>query len=267
MRKNIVLMLASSLLFACGGEEPAAPGGTSSAGTAAPPAAPQASAPAPAATQPQATQAPTAAPQRMTQAEREAVIANRQYQEGRNYTRLTPAQPTLETDADRVEVVEFFQYSCPACNNFEPYVQAWKASAAAYVNFVRLPAQGNQLSELHARAYYTASTLGIAEESHQAFFDEFHRNRNYMQTEAEVAEFYSQFGVDEETFLSTFNSFAVHTRMQRGRDMIERYRVSGTPQIVVAGKYTITGAQAGSYDDWFGIIDELAAVEWANVEE
>lgn len=203
----------------------------------------------------------------MSQAERDAALSQRRFQEGQHYTRLTPEQPTVETEGDMVEVVEVFQYSCPACNNFEPFIEAWLDTKADYVNFVRVPAPWNPLSELHARAFYTADALGILEESHSAFFDEFHRNRNYMQSEAELADFYSQFGVDEETFLSTFNSFAVHTKIQRAADLIQRYQVNGTPGIVVNGKYQASGSQAGSYETWFAIIDELAAVEWASAGE
>jgi len=261
--KNIALLLASCCLFACADEQSTAP---PSAGAAAAPEPAAQSAPersAPAATE----EAAAAQPQRMSQAERQAAIGERRFQEGSHYTRLTPAQPTVETEGDMVEVVEVFQYSCPACFNFEPYLDAWNENKADYVNFVRVPAPWNPLSELHARAYYTAEALGIVEQSHAAFFNEFHRNGNYLQSEGELADFYSQFGVDEETFTSTFNSFAVHTKLQRARDLIERYRISGTPGIAVAGKYSVTGAQAQSYENWFAIIDELAAVEWANAAE
>ena len=203
----------------------------------------------------------------MTQAEREAALSDRQFQEGQHYSRLTPVQPTVETEGNMIEVVEVFQYSCPACNNFEPYINAWLETKADYVNFVRVPAPWNQLSELHARAYYTAEALGIVGETHDAFFNELHRNRNYLQTEAELADFYGDFGVDEDTFLSTFNSFAVHTKLQRADDLIQRYRVSGTPGIVINGKYTASGSQAQSYENWFAIIDELAAVEYASASE
>jgi hypothetical protein len=37
--------------------------------------------------------------------------------------------------------------------------------------------------------------------------------------------------------------------------------VQATPAVVVNGKYLTTGNQAGSYDAWFAIIDDLAARE------
>jgi thiol:disulfide interchange protein DsbA len=263
--RRIVVLLAAGFLFACSGEESSAPQSNAAASMPPPPSQP-------AAQGSQGSQnadqgAPAAQPQRMSQEEREAALANRRFQEGQHYSRLTPAQPTVETEGNMIEVVEVFQYSCPACNNFEPYINAWLETKADYVNFVRVPAAWNQLGELHARAFYTAEALGIIEESHDAFFTEFHRNRNYLQSEADLADFYSNFGVDEDTFLSTFNSFAVHTKLQRADDLIQRYQVSGTPGIVIHGKYTASGSQAGSYENWFAIIDELAAVEYASASE
>ena len=262
MIKNYLILLVAGGLFACAGEEPSAPQSSATPASQAQPAQQIA-----ANVRSADPGAPAAEPQRMTQTERQAAMENRRFQEGQHYSRLVPEQPTIETDGNMVEVVEVFQYSCPACNNFEPYINAWLANKADYINFVRVPAPWGALGELHARGYYAAEALGIVAQSHDAFFNEFHIDRNYMQSEAELADFYSQFGVDEETFLATFNSFAVHTKIQRASDLISRYNVTGTPGIVINGKYSASGQQAQSYENWFGIIDELAAVEWASVAE
>ena len=47
----------------------------------------------------------------------------------------------------------------------------------------------------------------------------------------------------------------------RADDLIRRYRVGATPNIVVDGKYLTDGSMAGSYDRWFAIIDALAERE------
>ncbi len=262
--RHTLVVFASCALFACSGSDsptPQAPAAASSPATAAPQ---QNSA----ATNARAAQSnePAAAapqPQRMSQAERQAAVGERQFQEGSHYERLTPQQPTVETDGDLVEVVEVFQYNCPACFSFEPYLEQWLAEKPDYINFVRLPAPWSAQSELHARAYYTAQALGITDETHSAIFREFHVNRNMLASEDALADFFADYGVDEETFAATFNSFAVHTKMQRGKDLVQRYRVSGTPGIVVAGKYLTGGQMAQSYENWFAILEELAAVEWA----
>lgn len=180
-------------------------------------------------------------------------------QEGSDYRPINPPQPTMTDEG--VEVAEVFQYSCVHCYSFEPHLDQWEAEKADYVNFVRLPASWNELSQLHARAYYTAQALDKLEEMHSAFFNEIHVEGNLLDTEGKLADFFARFGVDEETFTQTFNSFAVHTRVQRADELIRRYRVMATPNIVVAGKYVTDGSMAGSYDRWFEIIDTLAAQE------
>ena len=180
--------------------------------------------------------------------------------QGQDYRVINPSQPT-STDEGMIEVAEIFQYSCTHCFSFEPYLEQWQAEKADYVNFVRLPASWNPLSRIHAQAYYTAETLGKVEEMHAEFFREIHRERNLLDTEDKLRSFFGRFGVDAETFDKTFNSFAVHAKVQRADDLIRRYRVAATPNIVVNGKYLTDGSMAGSYERWFDVIDQLAARE------
>lgn len=180
--------------------------------------------------------------------------------EGRDYKLLSPAQPTSSPSA-KVEVAEVFMYSCPHCFAFEPRLVEWQKNKADYVELVRLPASWNQTAKLHAQAYYTAQLLGKLDEMNEDFFDEFHVQHNYLETEDKLRDFFGRHGVDPETFDKTFNSFAVRTKMQRADDLIKRYQVTGTPSVVVNGKYLTTGSMAGSYDRWFEIVDALAERE------
>jgi len=186
----------------------------------------------------------------------------RRFREGTHYELLASQQPT-STDGDRIEVAEVFMYGCPHCFTFEPYIEQWIQGKADYANFVRIPAIWNAVAELHARAFYTAEVLGKLEEMHTPFFREIHVNKNYLDTEGKLRDFFARFGVDEDTFLSTFGSLVVNTKLQRAQDLVIRYGVSETPSVVVNGKYLTRGALARSYENWFAIIDELAAVEWA----
>src|SRR6202167_4027633 len=60
------------------------------------------------------------------------------WQEGVNYTRLVPAQPT-SAPAGQVEVLEFFCYSCPHCSEIDKLVEPWRKSTPAYISFSRVP--------------------------------------------------------------------------------------------------------------------------------
>jgi thiol:disulfide interchange protein DsbA len=186
------------------------------------------------------------------------------FEAGKHYTVLTPAQPT-STDPGKVEVAEVFMFGCPACAGFEPRLQAWLERKPDYVNFVRVPAQweNHPESPIHARAYYTAEALGKLAEIEGPFFNEFHKNGNRLDTEEKLAAFFARHGVDAATFKSTFNSFAVDAKVKRADELVTRYRVQSTPTIVINGKYLSGGQQAGSYEAWFAIIEDLAAREHA----
>jgi thiol:disulfide interchange protein DsbA len=58
--------------------------------------------------------------------------------EGKDYIKLAKPAPT-SAGAGKVEVVEFFWYSCPHCNAFEPTFAAWKNQAPADVVVHRVP--------------------------------------------------------------------------------------------------------------------------------
>jgi thiol:disulfide interchange protein DsbA len=184
------------------------------------------------------------------------------FEAGKHYQRLSPAQPT-SSETGKVEVAEIFMFGCPGCFGFEPHVQKWLGTKPDYVSFVRIPAPWNAVAVLHARAYYTAEALGKAEEIDGPFFNEFHVNGNYLDSESKIAAFFGQHGVDAKTFSNTFNSFAVDAKLKRAEDLIRRYRVPSTPGVVVNGKYVTSGQMAGSYETWFAIINELAAIEHA----
>jgi protein dithiol oxidoreductase (disulfide-forming) len=184
------------------------------------------------------------------------------FEAGKHYTALSPAQPT-STDAGKVEVAEIFMFGCGGCFGFEPHIQRWLGRKADYINFIRIPAPWNPPAILHARAYYTAEALGKTEEIEGPFFNEIHVNRNGLDSEAKLAEFFAKHGVDEAAFKSTFNSFAVNAKLKRAEELVKRYRVQSTPTVIVNGKYSTGGQMAGSYDAWFAIIDDLAAREHA----
>lgn len=184
------------------------------------------------------------------------------YEAGKHYQLLTPAQPT-STDAGKVEVTEVFMFGCPGCFGFEPHVQRWLGRKADYINFVRIPAPWNPVAVLHARAYYTAEALGKTEEIDGPFFNEYHTNRNPLDSEDKLAAFFAKHGVDEATFKSTFNSFAVNAKLKRAEELVRRYRVQATPTVIVNGKYVTNGQMAGTYEGWFAIVDDLAAREHA----
>ncbi|HLF10236.1 MAG TPA: thiol:disulfide interchange protein DsbA/DsbL [Gammaproteobacteria bacterium] len=256
MESKRLLMLAALLMAGCGGTPE--PVSEETAATEPPLAVEDI---APRAAQPAATPSgQSTLPAAGAQNGGAAAPISERFQLGTHFSRLSPTQPT-SSGPTQVEVAEVFWYGCPHCYTFDPYLQNWQSSKADYVNFVRIPAVWNALARLHARAFYTADALGKGAEMHAAFFREIHVNGNALDSEAKLSGFFGRFGVDEAAFKSAFDSFAVHTKLQRADELSRRYQISSVPSIVVNGKYTTDGSMAGGYDQMIELINELAASE------
>lgn len=182
------------------------------------------------------------------------------YQAGTHYFPIDPPQPT--SSGDKVEVVEVFSYACIHCAHFEPHVQAWKQKMPAAVSFSYLPAVFNASWETMARAYYAAEVLGVADKAHQDLFDGIHVRRDVRNLE-DIAKIYAKHGKTEQQFLDATKSFAVEMKINRAKQMVPRYGVDGTPTVVVAGKYRVTGGSAGGMDKIFDVVNFLVAKEAA----
>ncbi|NIM70915.1 MAG: thioredoxin domain-containing protein [Xanthomonadales bacterium] len=186
------------------------------------------------------------------------------FQEGVHYVRIDQAP----APRDIVEVTEVFSYRCSHCNTFEPYMQAWNARKPAGVELTRIPVVfGRRDWELYARAYVTASVMGIAEQTHVPMMDAIWKERRDMRSMEALADFYAGFGVTREQFLATAESFAVDAQMRREQRQVQIYGVTGTPTLIVNGQFRVAGNQAvPSYDDMLRVVDYLVARELAALE-
>ena len=176
--------------------------------------------------------------------------------EGR-YELLQPPQQT-ET-GDRIEVVEIFWYGCPHCYTFLPMMEAYELVKPEYVEVRRLPAIFRESWVAHARAFHTATLLGVVDQTHRPLFEEIHEQRNPTDHKEALVAFFERQGVDRTMFEQTYDSFAVESMVRKSILMQQRYGITGTPSVVVNGKYRITGRLAGSYDNVIAVV--MALVE------
>ena len=138
------------------------------------------------------------------------------YQEGVHYFKL--AQIPADTGTDIVEVTELFSYACSHCNTFEPFLESWNESKPDNVEFNRIGvAFGRKAWEMMARSYITAEMLGISEQSHPAMMDAIWKDRKQFRTVDELADFYSQFGVEKSVYLANYQSFAADSQLRKSQ--------------------------------------------------
>ncbi len=189
------------------------------------------------------------------------------FSEGEHYVRMVPTQPTVG-GADKIEVAEFFMYSCPHCYDMEPYINKWAADKDPNVRFVRVPATWNAIARLHGQLYYTAEVLarnGVIQDEaafHESIFREYHRRGNRMTSKDAIKSLFERFGsVSADDFERTWNSFEVNQKLRVADDLQRRYTISSVPAIVVNGKYRTGAPEAGGYPELMELIDELTVRE------
>lgn len=181
------------------------------------------------------------------------------YQAGKHYEVLP--NPVITRDKNKIEVVELFWYGCSHCFNFEQMLSSWKKNLADDVDFHQMPALWNGTMKLHAQAFYTAQALGILDQTHQAFFNAMHVEGKRFRNKGSIETFFAKYGVDSKTFDKTFNSFGVNSQVSLAESRGRSYRMQGTPELVVNGKYRIAGALAGSQANMLKVADFLIEKE------
>lgn len=179
--------------------------------------------------------------------------------EGIEYKVLSPAQPTITKN--KIEIIEFFWYGCSHCFNLEPELNKWVAKLPDNVYFFRIPAIFNSTWALHARAFYTAKSLGLfaagKTKFHDAFFHEIHVNKNRLRNKKDIQAFFVKFGVSLEDFNNTFDSFVVNTKVNRAGTLTKRYHVDSVPTLIVNGKYSTDAGLGGGRKGMFKVLDFL----------
>ena len=178
--------------------------------------------------------------------------------------RFTPIQPPQPTETgDKVEVVDVFWYGCPHCFTWLPLLESWMEKGKPdYVEVRRMPAIFRDSWENHARAFYTAKRLGVVEAIHVPLFNAIHLDGKRMDTEDSLADLFEERAdVSRDDFDKAWSSFSVESLMQKSRVMQRKYGVRGTPSVVVAGKYLVSGSVAGSYENMLKVITALADME------
>lgn len=176
---------------------------------------------------------------------------------GKDYVVL--AQPQPVADPKKVEVIEFFSYTCIHCFHLEPLISAWEKKRPADVSFRREQIVWGKQMEGYARLFSTLQTTGLSSRLHQPVFDAVMQKKiNLGEPNALTGWIKQQPGVDVTKFMQTYNSFGTNAQVARASKLTRDYAVEGTPSIVVNGKYALTPAEPPRL---IQVLNELVAKE------
>jgi thiol:disulfide interchange protein DsbA len=189
---------------------------------------------------------------------------------GTDFVEIPGGQPFDTTDG-RIEIAEIFGYVCPFCAAVQPTISAMKAKLPPDVHLVYVPAAFGAMWDNYAKAYYTAEAMGLVEKTHDAMFRAIHIDKTLkgergMDTPEDIAAFYAAYGADPKQFVSSMQSFAVATKVNRAKQYILGAFTNGdgpgTPTFIVNGKYRVKGK---STDDMFRVLNQLVVAERAKL--
>ena len=159
---------------------------------------------------------------------------------------IKPPQPTA--DPARVEIIEFFAYDCRPCYRIFDEMQAFEREKPSYVDIHKIPSFRNKTSwKRHARAYYAATLLGVAERTHRPLYEALHVEKRKLGTAKAIGEWFEEQGVDRAAFESAYGSEEVDRLIAETKQILRRYRVRSVPQIVVNGRYRVSNKTARAY--------------------
>lgn len=187
---------------------------------------------------------------------------------GKDYVEVKPPQPT--DSAGKIEVLEFFWYGCPHCNNLQPSLEAWVKRKPADVEFKHVPAVFQDSWVPLTRAYYTIEAMGLLDKLHQEMFATLHKQRVVLKDANAIFDWAASKGVDRKKFADTYNSFGVNGRTQRSIELTRKYDIPGTPALVINGKFitapsmTLKADKSVDYDRFFEVVDALIAEQRKN---
>jgi thiol:disulfide interchange protein DsbA len=179
---------------------------------------------------------------------------------GSDYQVLDPRAP-VDAPAGKIEVVEFFWYSCPHCNAFEPTLEAWVKKLPKDVAFRRVPVAFRDDFVPQQRLYFALDAMGLVDKLHTKVFAAIHVEKLNLAKADAIADWVAKQGVDRAKFMEQFGSFTVATKATRSTQLQNAYRVEGVPALGVAGRFYTDGSMAKSMERALQVVESLVADE------
>lgn len=186
-----------------------------------------------------------------------------QPREGIDYLTLDKPAPT--ESAGKIEVVEFFWYSCPHCNRFEPQLEDWARKMPKDVVLRRAPVAFRPDFEPQQRLYFVLEGMNKVEELHKKVFYAIHVEKQPLNTLPLIADWVEKQGIDKAKFTEAYNSFPVATKARKATLLQDAYKVDGVPALGVAGKFYTSGSVAQTMERALVVTEHLVGIVRASM--
>ena len=177
---------------------------------------------------------------------------------GVDFQPVDPRAP-VDAPAGKIEVVEFFWYSCPHCNAFEPTLSAWLKKLPKDVAFKRVPVAFRDDFVPQQRLFYALEAMGLVDKLHAKVFEAIHVQKQRLARAEEIGPWIASQGVSEAKFMEQYNSFSATSKARRAVQLQDAYHIEGVPTLGIAGRFYTDGVLGKSMERALQITEALVA--------
>jgi thiol:disulfide interchange protein DsbA len=154
------------------------------------------------------------------------------------YIKLSVKAPTKAKDG-KVEVVEFFNYGCIHCYDFEDDFQTWVNKKNPKLEIQQVHVAFDRASAIWQLTYYAIEEMGIKEKVHRKLFDAIHKDKFTPGHPDDVAAWMEKQGIDKAEFQKHFQSKTTVENAKYANTLTQAYAISGTPSFGVNGEFYV----------------------------
>lgn len=174
---------------------------------------------------------------------------------GQTYAPL--GTPALAASGGKVDVMEFFSYGCPHCNDFSGPLEQWSHKQKD-VALKRVPVSfGRPQWVVLGRLYYTLQIMKL-QSLDAAVFAAIHQQGKMLYEDQAVIQWASgQPGVDGKKFAEVYYSAEVTNAMKKADALAMTYQIDGVPTLIVGGRYKMLHQQGMNFSDLLANTDAV----------
>ncbi len=176
-----------------------------------------------------------------------------QFEEGTHY-KVLDLPPSSKPN-----VVEYFSFYCPHCNQFEPIISQLKEKLPEGVKLQKnhVSFMGGNMGQSMSKAYATMVALKVESQMIPVMFNRIHNLRQPPKDDQELRQIFTDEGIDGDKFDAAFNGFAVDSMVRRFDKQFQESGLTGVPSVVVNNHYLVQAQGIKTLDEYFELVNFL----------
>lgn len=161
---------------------------------------------------------------------------------------------------NKVEVIEFFSFTCGHCYAFDPSLKQWVEKNKQNIVFKRVAVDFGGVYGRYQKLFYTLEAMGKLEELHNKVFDSFHKENKTIEKDRDLVDFAKDNKLDPKQLLSIYHSFSVAAKAKQANKIVDDYKIDGVPTVLINGKYVTSSQMVGGRDEVLKVMTHLVEI-------